>query len=178
MPLRWGMIGGREDSQIGGTHRIAARLDGAFDLVAGALDIDPARGRAFALRLGVPRDRAYGDWHEMLESEKERKDRIDLVTVATPNALHYQITGAFLKEGFDVLCEKPLTTTVEDAKASFARHMMVAGTWLASSPGKALRCFARTSPPPSPVASLRTTRSSRFACRPPSVSCSRRPRLR
>jgi predicted dehydrogenase len=106
--LRWGLIGGGESSQIGGTHRVAAGLDGAFDFVAGALDIDPDRGRAFAKRLGVSADRAYGDWREMLEGERTRSDRIDLVTVATPNASHYQIIKAFLMTGFEVLCEKPL----------------------------------------------------------------------
>jgi len=116
MKLRWGLIGGGEGSQIGGTHRISAGLDGAFDLVAGALDIDPARGREYAIRLGVPADRAYGDWREMLAAEKGRKDRIDLVTVATPNASHYPITKAFILAGFNVLCEKPLTTTVEEAE--------------------------------------------------------------
>ena len=116
MKLRWGLIGGGEGSQIGGTHRIAAGLDGAFELVAGALDVDPERGRDFAIRLGIPEDRAYGDWREMLDGESSRQDRVDLVTVATPNASHHAITKAFLEQGFDVLCEKPLTTTVEEAE--------------------------------------------------------------
>jgi predicted dehydrogenase len=116
MKMNWGLIGGGEDSQIGATHRIAAGLDGAFVLAAGALDIDPIRARDYALRLGIPPDRAYGDWREMLEGERTRPDRIDLVTVATPNSLHFEITEAFLRAGFDVLCEKPLTTTVEDAE--------------------------------------------------------------
>ncbi|MGO9935190.1 MAG: Gfo/Idh/MocA family protein [Steroidobacteraceae bacterium] len=115
MKLNWGLIGGGEDSQIGATHRIAAGLDGAFQLAAGALDIDPIRARDYALRLGIPADRAYGDWREMLEGERTRSDRIDLVTVATPNSTHFEITQAFLRAGFDVLCEKPLTTSVEDA---------------------------------------------------------------
>jgi predicted dehydrogenase len=115
MKLRWGLIGGGEGSQIGGTHRVAAGLDGAFDFVAGALDIDPDRGRAFARRLGVADDRAYGDWREMLAKERTRDDRVDLVTVATPNTSHYEITKAFLEAGFDVLCEKPLTTTLSEA---------------------------------------------------------------
>lgn len=114
--LNWGLIGGGEGSQIGGTHRIAAGLDGAFAFVAGALDVDPERGRAYALRLGIPKERAYGDWREMLEGEKGRADRIDLVTVATPNATHFEITRAFLMAGFDVLCEKPLTVSVEEAE--------------------------------------------------------------
>lgn len=116
MRLKWGLIGGGEGSQIGGTHRIAARLDGAFELSAGALDIEPAQGREYAIRLGVPRDRAYGDWREMLERERKRTDRLDLVTVATPNSSHFEITKAFLEAGFDVLCEKPLTNTVEEAE--------------------------------------------------------------
>jgi predicted dehydrogenase len=116
MKLKWGLIGGGEGSQIGGTHRISAGLDGAFDLVAGALDIEPARGREYATRLGVRPDRAYGDWREMLAGEKGRKDRVDLVTVATPNASHYPIAKAFITAGFDVLCEKPLTTTVAEAE--------------------------------------------------------------
>src|SRR5687767_5778988 len=114
MTLQWGLIGGGEESQFGGTHRTAAQLDGAFKLVAGALDIDPARARAYAMKLGIASDRAYGDWREMLYREKERADRVDLVTVATPNSSHFEITMAFLSSGFDVLCEKPLTTTVKE----------------------------------------------------------------
>src|ERR1700722_10757768 len=110
MKMNWGMIGGGEGSQIGATHRIAAGLDGAFQLIAGALDVDPARAREYGVRLGVPADRAYGDWRQMLEAEKSRSDRLSLVTVATPNASHFEITRAFLEAGFDVLCEKPLTT--------------------------------------------------------------------
>lgn len=116
MTMNWGLIGGGEGSQIGATHRIAAGLDGAFQLAAGALDVDPTRARDYALRLGISPDRAYGDWREMLASERSRSDRLDLVTVATPNSLHFEITRAFLQAGFDVLCEKPLTTTVEDAE--------------------------------------------------------------
>ena len=115
--LKWGLVGGGEDSQIGGTHRIGAGLDGAFDLVAGALDVDPARGRAYARRLGVAGDRAYGTWREMLAGERDHPGRPDLVTVATPNRTHYEIARAFLEAGCHVLCEKPLTTTVEDAEA-------------------------------------------------------------
>jgi predicted dehydrogenase len=115
-PFRWGLIGGGEGSQIGSTHRIAARLDDAFHLAAGALDIDAERARDFALSLGIPEDRAYGNWREMLEGEKPRADRLDLVTVATPNSTHFEITRAFLLAGFDVLCEKPMTTTVEEAE--------------------------------------------------------------
>src|ERR1700693_4825280 len=95
MKMNWGLIGGGESSQIGATHRIAAGLDGAFQLAAGALDIDPTRARDFALRLGIAQDRAYGDWREMLEGERSRPDRAALVTVATPNSSHFEITRAF-----------------------------------------------------------------------------------
>jgi predicted dehydrogenase len=116
MRMNWGLIGGGEGSQIGATHRIAAGLDGAFQLAAGALDIDANRAREFAIRLGVAKDRAYGDWHEMLDAERSRSDRVELVTVATPNSSHFEITRAFLRAGFDVLCEKPLTTTLGEAE--------------------------------------------------------------
>lgn len=114
--LNWGMIGGGEGSQIGPAHRISSSIDGLYTMAAGALDIDPVRGKAFAERLGIPPDRAYGDWREMLAGERDRPDRIDLVTVATPNATHHQITKAFLEAGINVLCEKPMTVTVEEAE--------------------------------------------------------------
>jgi predicted dehydrogenase len=114
--LTWGMIGGGEGSQIGPVHRIASALDGCFEFKAGALDADPAKGRAFCQRLGIPADRAYGDWKEMLAGERDRKDKLDLVTVATPNSTHYAITKAFLESGIHVLCEKPMTVTVEEAE--------------------------------------------------------------
>lgn len=114
--LNWGLIGGGEGSQIGPAHRLGARLDGLFDFVAGALDHRPEAGRAFGRSLGLAAERAYGDWREMLEGERARPDRVDLVTVATPNATHYEIAKAFLEAGFDVLVEKPMTTTVEEAE--------------------------------------------------------------
>ncbi len=114
--LNWGMIGGGDGSQIGPAHRLGALADGHFNLVAGAFDHRPAEGRAFAQRLGVADDRAYGDWKEMLAGEKNRADRVDLVTVATPNSTHYEISKAFLEAGFNVLCEKPMTVTVEEGE--------------------------------------------------------------
>ena len=116
MRLQWGLIGGGEGSQIGAAHRIAARRHDAFELTAAALDIDPIRAREYAIRLGVPRARAYGDWRQMLEVERQRTDRVDLVTIATPNSSHFEITRAFLAAEFDVLCEKPLTNTVAEAE--------------------------------------------------------------
>ena len=114
--LNWGMIGGGEGSQIGPAHRLGAQADGNFVLAAGALDHDAEKGRDYAMRLGVAADRAYGDWQEMLAGEKAREDRVDLVTVATPNSTHFEIAKAFLEGGFNVLCEKPMTMTVEEGE--------------------------------------------------------------
>lgn len=114
--LKWGMIGGGEGSQIGPAHRLGAGLDGAFEFSAGALDHRPEAGREYGQRLGLAADRAYGDWREMLEGERAREDRVDLVTVATPNATHFEITKGFLEAGFHVLCEKPMTMTVEQGE--------------------------------------------------------------
>jgi predicted dehydrogenase len=118
--LNWGLIGGGEGSQIGPAHRLGARLDGLFEFAAGALDHRPDAGRAYGQKLGLAADRSYGDWREMLAGETGRDDRLDLVTVATPNATHYAITKAFLEAGFDVLCEKPMTMTVEEGEAIVA----------------------------------------------------------
>ncbi|MEM7643257.1 MAG: Gfo/Idh/MocA family oxidoreductase, partial [Pseudomonadota bacterium] len=114
--LNWGMIGGGEGSQIGPAHRLGAGLDGDFAFVAGALDHRADAGRAYGERLGLEPGRAYGDWREMLVGERDRPDRVDLVTVATPNATHFEITKAFLEAGFHVLCEKPMTMNVEEGE--------------------------------------------------------------
>ena len=114
--LNWGMIGGGEGSQIGPAHRLGAGLDAAYSFVAGALDHRPDAGRAYGQKLGLDADRSYGDWRDMLAGERNRPDRVDLVTVATPNNTHYEITKAFLEAGFHVLCEKPMTMTVEEAE--------------------------------------------------------------
>lgn len=114
--LKWGMIGGGEGSQIGPAHRLGAGLDGLFEFAAGALDHRPEAGREYGQRLGLDASRSYGDWREMLAGEVARDDRVDLVTVATPNNTHFEITKAFLEAGFHVLCEKPMTITVEEAE--------------------------------------------------------------
>lgn len=114
--LNWGLIGGGKGSQIGPAHRLGASVDGFYTFVAGALDHDAKAGRAYATELGLSSDRAYGDWREMLEVECNREDTIDLVTVATPNATHFEITKAFLEAGIHVLCEKPMTMTVEEGE--------------------------------------------------------------
>ena len=114
--LRWGLIGGGEGSQIGPAHRMGAGLNGQFQLTAGAFDVDPVRSREFGIHLGLDPSRAYTDWKAMLAGEVSRSDRIDLVTVATPNSTHCEITTAFLEKGFHVLCEKPMTMDPDEAE--------------------------------------------------------------
>ena len=113
--LQWGMIGGGEGSQIGPAHRLGAGLDGLFEFTAGALDHRPEEGIGYGRSLGLG-DRAYGSWQDMLAGEKAQDNPIDLVTVATPNSTHFEITKAFLEGGFHVLCEKPMTMTVEEGE--------------------------------------------------------------
>ncbi|MBB5722978.1 putative dehydrogenase [Loktanella ponticola] len=114
--LKWGMIGGGEGSQIGPAHRLGSGLDGLFEFAAGALDHRPEYGIDYGQRMGLG-NRAYGGWEEMLAAEQKRDDKVDLVTVATPNSTHFEITKAFLEGGFNVLCEKPMTMTVEEGEA-------------------------------------------------------------
>ena len=114
--LKWGMVGGGEGSQIGPAHRLGSQADGLFQFTAGALDHRAEVGREYAIRLGLDKDRAYGSWQEMLAGEKCRDDRIDLVTIATPNSTHFEITKAFLEAGINVLCEKPMTMTVDEGE--------------------------------------------------------------
>ena len=116
-PLRLGMVGGGQGAYIGNIHRLAGRVDGAWQLVAGAFDVDPERGRAFALTQGIEASRSYGDFKEMIAGEVDREDRVDAVAICTPNFTHYPIAEALIEAGFDVICEKPLTATLDDAVA-------------------------------------------------------------
>jgi len=111
----WGLVGGGKGSQIGDAHRIGAAMDNSFKLVSAALDVDATKGKRFARSLGVTPERAYGSWKEMLDRESGLRE-LDLVTVATPNDTHYEITRAFLQQGVNVLCEKPLTMSLAEAK--------------------------------------------------------------
>ena len=115
-PIRWGMIGGGINSQIGYIHRSAALRDFNFDLVAGALDIDPERGRAFGEKLHISPERCYPDYRIMLEEEAKRPDGVEAVSIATPNFTHFEIARAALKAGLHVYCEKPLCFTSEEAE--------------------------------------------------------------
>jgi predicted dehydrogenase len=115
--LRLGMVGGGQGAFIGGVHRIAARLDDRYELVAGALSSDAGRASESARELGLSPDRSYASYAEMAQRESEREDGIDVVSIVTPNHMHYPVADAFLKLGIDVICEKPITTTVEQAES-------------------------------------------------------------
>ncbi len=114
-PIRWGMVGGGKGSQIGYIHRSAALRDFNFQLVAGALDIDPERGKEFGRDLYIAEDRLYPDYKSKLEAEAKRPDGIQAVTIATPNSTHFEITKAAILAGLHVVCEKPLCFTYEQA---------------------------------------------------------------
>ncbi|WP_423305200.1 Gfo/Idh/MocA family protein [Caulobacter sp. KR2-114] len=113
--LKLGMVGGGDGAFIGGVHRMAARLDDRWTLVAGAFSSDAARSQAFGRSLGLDAARCYGDWRAMAEGEAARPDRIDAVAIVTPNHLHHGPARAFLDAGIAVICDKPLTTTLADA---------------------------------------------------------------
>ncbi|MBB3426056.1 putative dehydrogenase [Rhizobium sp. BK312] len=116
-PLRLGMVGGGQGAYIGNIHRLASRLDGQWQLVAGAFDVDPERGREFAIGQGLDPSRSYGSYQDLISGEVGRADRVDAVAICTPNFTHYPIAKALIEAGFDVICEKPLTATLEDAVA-------------------------------------------------------------
>jgi predicted dehydrogenase len=114
-PIRLGMVGGGQGAFIGAVHRIAARLDGQYTLLAGALSSDPDRARASGAELGLDAARCYSDFREMARAEAARPDGIEAVAIVTPNHLHHPIAAAFIDAGIHVICDKPLTTTLADA---------------------------------------------------------------
>ena len=114
--IRLGQVGGGEGAFIGAVHRIASRIDDRFELVAGCFASTPERSRASARTLGVADDRAYGDYREMAEREANRTDGIEAVSIVTPNHLHYPVAREFLARGIHVICDKPLTSTLDDAR--------------------------------------------------------------
>lgn len=115
MALRLGMIGGGQGAFIGAVHRHAAALDGRWKLVAGALSSAREKSLASAKQLGL--ERGYGSWRELIAEESKRSDRIDAVSVVTPNVTHFEICSGLLEAGFHVIVDKPMTTTVEHARA-------------------------------------------------------------
>ncbi|MEO8804689.1 MAG: Gfo/Idh/MocA family oxidoreductase [Burkholderiaceae bacterium] len=115
--IRLGMVGGGQGAFIGAVHRIAARLDDCYELVAGALSSQPQRAAASAAELHIAPERCYADFRAMAKAEAARPDGIDVVAIVTPNHLHAPIATAFLDAGIDVICDKPLCTSMSDALA-------------------------------------------------------------
>ena len=115
-PISLGMVGGGQGAFIGGVHRIAARLDGAFRLVAGALSSDPARAQASGAELGLDPARNYDDFRQMAVREARRRDGIRAVAIVTPNHMHAAPAIDLLKPGIHVICDKPLTATMAETK--------------------------------------------------------------
>ena len=115
--LRLGMVGGGEGAFIGAVHRLAARMDDRWELVAGAFSSDPARSRDSGRALHVDPARSYDTFDHMAAIEADRPDRIDAVAIVTPNHLHFAPAAAFLERGIAVICDKPLTHRLEDALA-------------------------------------------------------------
>ena len=112
------MVGGGPDAFIGSVHRMAASLDGRYDLVAGAFSSESQKSRAMGTELGLDPSRTYGSYHEMAEAEATLPDdeRIQVVSIVTPNHLHHSVAKAFLERDVHVICDKPMTTTLEDAE--------------------------------------------------------------
>jgi predicted dehydrogenase len=115
--LKLGMVGGGQGAFIGGVHRIASRIDDRFELVAGALSSDAARAAASAADLGIAADRSYASYADMARAEAAREDGIDAVAIVTPNHMHAGPAIAFLEAGINVICDKPLAATAEQAQA-------------------------------------------------------------
>ena len=115
--IRLGMVGGGDGSFIGAAHRIAARLDDQFELVAGALSSTAERAHASAARLHIAPERSYADYAAMARAEAQREDGIDAVAIVTPNHLHVPVARAFVEQGIHVICDKPLATSLAEAQA-------------------------------------------------------------
>lgn len=114
--IRLGMVGGGTGAFIGYVHRVAARIDGDYDLVAGALSSRPEVAKESGRNLGFAEDRIYTSYEEMARAEAARPDGIEAVAIVTPNHMHYGPAKAFVEAGIHVICDKPITSTIEDAR--------------------------------------------------------------
>lgn len=114
--IRLGMVGGGAGAFIGGVHRMASRLDNRFELVAGALSSSPDKAQASGRELGLAEDRIYSSYKDMAIREARLKNGIEAVAIVTPNHVHYDAAKEFLRRGIHVICDKPLTSTLADAK--------------------------------------------------------------
>ena len=114
--LRLAVIGGGPGSFIGAMHRQAARLDDRYELVAAALSSDAQKSRDAGREIGLAQDRCYGDAQQLIAAEAERSEGADVVAIMTPNDSHFSLAMAALDKGFDVICDKPMTNTVDEAE--------------------------------------------------------------
>ncbi|HEY6133425.1 MAG TPA: Gfo/Idh/MocA family oxidoreductase [Rubrivivax sp.] len=114
------MVGGGEGAFIGAVHRIAARLDDHYELVAGALSATPQKAQRSGRAIGLGADRIYSDYTAMAKAESKCADGIEAVSIVTPNHLHAPVATAFLEAGIHVICDKPVTTTSKEAKKLLA----------------------------------------------------------
>ncbi|HBG97502.1 MAG TPA: oxidoreductase [Rhodobacteraceae bacterium] len=114
--IRLGMVGGGRDAFIGGVHRIASRIDDQYDLVAGCFSATPEKSLASGADLGLPEDRVYGSFEAMVRREARLKNGIEAVAIVTPNHVHFAAAKPFLSRGIHVICDKPLTATLADAR--------------------------------------------------------------
>ncbi len=115
-PIRLGMVGGGRGAFIGAVHRMAARLDGHYDFCAGALSSDPERAVASARELGLAGDRSYASYTDLIAGEAVRDDGVEAIAIVTPNHMHFPVAKACLESGFHVICDKPMTRTLDEAR--------------------------------------------------------------
>ncbi|HEY0245315.1 MAG TPA: Gfo/Idh/MocA family oxidoreductase [Mucilaginibacter sp.] len=118
MKLRLGMIGGGEGAFIGAVHRIAARIDDEYELVCGAFSSNPEKAKRSGLALGLPENRVYNSYQELIEKEKQlpENERVQVISIVTPNHVHFEPTKMALENGFHVILDKPMTFSLAEAK--------------------------------------------------------------
>ena len=117
MKLRLGMIGGGQGAFIGAVHRIASRIDDEYELVCGAFSSDPEKAKASGIALGLPADRSYTSYKELIEKEKQlpESERVQVISIVTPNHLHFEPAKLALENGFNVILDKPMTFSLAEA---------------------------------------------------------------
>ena len=110
------MVGGGQGAFIGAVHRIASRIDDRYELLAGAFSSNAEKAIASGQEIGIDEDRNYKNFNEMIEAESSREDKIDAVAIVTPNHMHHPIAMAFMKKGFNIICDKPLAMNLKQCE--------------------------------------------------------------
>ena len=114
--IRYGMVGGGQGAFIGAVHRLAMRMDDHYELVAGSLSSTPEKAAASGAELGLAADRSYSDYKAMAKAEAKRADGIEMVAIVTPNHMHFPVAKAFIEAGIHVVCDKPLSLNLKEAR--------------------------------------------------------------